>query len=552
MLATLPDLFAALEGDSLVPCFQPIFELCSGQLKGFEVLARLPHAQLGLTLPRNFISLAEESGLIGILTQQILRKAFCSVAGLSEPVNLAVNVSPVQLRDRNLPALIRDAAAKAGFPLHRLTIEVTETAIVDNVEMAGEIARELKSMGCCLALDDFGTGYSSLLHLQALPFDKIKVDRSFVDSMTTRRESRKIVAAVLGLGHSLGMVTVAEGVETEEQAEMLLRLGCVQAQGWLYGDALPAESITRVATAPAKASGSRRAGGDDSLGPLCFEALPTHQMAQLRAIYDGAPVGLCYLDREFRHISINRRLAGINGAPVLDHLGKTVAEMNPRVFPMIEPILHRVLQGETIAEAEVSCPGPQAGEMLTFLASCEPAFDEVGEIVGMLVAIVEITERKRSEQALCEREDHYRSIVELSPHATWVTDREGRNLEVGGRWTTMTGQSKEETLGRGWMKAVHPHDLPCVKATIEEALATGKPLDMEYRIQSPGGSWRWVRSRGYPRYGAAGQIVRWYGCAEDIDEQKRERERLVTLLQDPRLFSWRRSRKSPVRRSRSA
>ncbi|MGA8109591.1 MAG: EAL domain-containing protein, partial [Acidobacteriaceae bacterium] len=159
MLATLPDLFAALEGDSLVPCFQPIFELCSGQLKGFEVLARLPHAQLGLTLPRNFISLAEESGLIGILTQQILRKAFCSVAGLSEPVNLAVNVSPVQLRDRNLPALIRDAAAKAGFPLHRLTIEVTETAIVDNVEMAGEIARELKSMGCCLALEEFGTGY---------------------------------------------------------------------------------------------------------------------------------------------------------------------------------------------------------------------------------------------------------------------------------------------------------------------------------------------------------------------------------------------------------
>jgi EAL domain-containing protein (putative c-di-GMP-specific phosphodiesterase class I) len=125
-----------------------------------------------------------------------------------------------------LPDQIRDAAETACFPLDRLSIEITESALVDNVERAQEITVKLKAMGCKLAMDDFGTGYSSLLHLQSFPFDVLKIDRSFVHSMTNTREARKIVAAIVGLGRSLDLVTIAEGVETEEQSEMLLRLGC--------------------------------------------------------------------------------------------------------------------------------------------------------------------------------------------------------------------------------------------------------------------------------------------------------------------------------------
>src|SRR5260370_41904802 len=128
---------------------------------------------------------------------------------LGEVVVLAVNVSPLQLHDPKLPGQIREAAAEAGFPLERLTIEITESALVNNLEGAKKIVGELKAMGCKLALDDFGTGYSSLLHLQALPFDQLKVDASFVKSMTNTRESRKIVAAVVGLGHSPGLSTLA-------------------------------------------------------------------------------------------------------------------------------------------------------------------------------------------------------------------------------------------------------------------------------------------------------------------------------------------------------
>lgn len=530
MLASLPDLFAVLEGDSLVPCFQPIVELRSGELKGFEVLARWQHPQLGLILPSNFIPLAEESGLIGILTQQILKKAFSGVAGRGGAVPLAVNVSAVQLRDRQLPSLIRETAQKAGYPLSQLTIEITESAIVDNIETAAEIAGELKAMGCSLALDDFGTGYSSLLHLQALPFDKLKVDRSFIDKMMGKRESRKIVAAVLGLGHSLGVVTVAEGVETEEQAEMLLRLGCVQAQGWLYGRPLPAESISG-ATHAKRVSGAEPEA-QEAAAPLYLDVLPTHQAGQLRAIYDCAPVGLCYVDRGFRFININQRLARINGVPVLAHLGKTVAEINPQVFPLIEPHLRRVLEGATVPDVEVSYPGATAGEMLTFLVSYEPSFDEAGEVIGILIAVIDIKERKRAEEALREREEHFRSVAELSPHVMWVTDAQGQNLEVSGRWTEMTGLSKQQAQGSGWMSAVHPDDLLPIASTMERSMVTGKPLDVEYRVKSPEGSWRWVRSRGWPRYGSQGEIVRWYGCAEDIDDQKREIERLRKLAED--------------------
>ncbi len=176
-----------------------MIELHTGLVAGFEVLARWRHPQLGLVLPESFISLAEENGLIGLLTRQILRKAFLSAQLLPEPLWLAVNVSPLQLRDLSLPQQIREAAEKASFPLKRLTIEITESAVAENFQSAHTITRELKESGCRLAMDDFGTGFSNLRQLQTLPFDELKVDRSFVNSMTHTRGSRKIVAAIIGL-----------------------------------------------------------------------------------------------------------------------------------------------------------------------------------------------------------------------------------------------------------------------------------------------------------------------------------------------------------------
>jgi len=531
MLTNVFSVRRALENDELEPCFQPVVELHTGKLSGFEILARWKHPQHGLVLPQNFIPLAEQDGLVGLLMEQILRKAFRSSSAIPAPIMLAVNVSPSQLHDLSLPSKIHEAAEQGGFPLDRLAIEITESGLIGNLEAARKIMRELKTYGCKLALDDFGTGYSSLRHLEALPFDVLKVDRSFVSSMTERRESRKIVAAVIGLGHTLNLQTIAEGVETEEQVEMLLCLECQMGQGWLYGRPFTADQIPNIIAAPPRLPRSHVSliEADSSLSSL--EALPAQRLAQLRAIYDGAPVGLWFLDSHLRYVSINRKLACMNGSQPAAYLGKTVEEMIPEVFRVIEPYMRRALQGEAIRDVEFVRPATASGgHEATNLVSYEPAWDEAGEVIGVSVAVVDISERKRAEAALRQSEEHLRCLVELNPEVPWVMDSEGNNLDVSSRWTKITGLSKEETRGLGWLKALHPDDVEPTIKKLREALHSGKHIDIQYRVKSIDSDWRWMRTRGSPRLGPSGEILSWYGSVEDVDDRKRLEERLGKTL----------------------
>lgn len=398
VLAGLGGLSMVLDRSQLVPCFQPIVEMRTGQLAGFEVLARWQHSEHGLIMPDNLISLAEQNGLIGRLMCEVISLAFQAAPLLPEPLSLAFNVSPFQLHDRTLPSQIRELADSAGFPMERLTIEITESALVDNIEVAKLITGELKSMGCKLAMDDFGTGYSSLRHLQGLPFDKLKVDRSFVASITEERESRKIAAAIIGLGHSLGLVTIAEGIETEEQADMLQLLGCEMGQGWLYGKPVPASQLAAIVAAEPQTISTRYARWDPLDDVSGLEAAPTQHLSQLQAIYDGAPVGVCFLDRNLRYVSLNARFAEMNGAPGAAHIGKTVREMFPEVYPQIAPLLRRALNGEAIAGVEAHLQDHYWGmPNRTVLLSYQPAFDEAGEVIGISLIALETTQWNRSE-----------------------------------------------------------------------------------------------------------------------------------------------------------
>lgn len=517
MISLESEILRAFGEGEFYPVFQPIVELRTGQLVGFEALARWRHRVLGDIRPDEFIPVLEKNGLVNQLSLFIMEKAFRSPALQQSALTLSINISPMQLLHYQSSEQLEALAAKAQFPLNRLIFEITESALVDDLERAQMVAGELKELNCKLALDDFGTGYSSLKHLQALPFDELKVDMSFVTSMTEKRDSRKIVAAVLGLGHSLGLTTVAEGVETQEQANMLLWLGCGLGQGWLFGKPCSIDELPRVASCTWQ-SASMSMPALLTENSITRPDVPYDQrLAQLQAIYDGAPVGLCFLDRDTRYVSLNRRLSEINGVPAEEHLGRTVAEVVPHVFPLVEPYIRRALRGESISGIEVTKP-PRAGqnEAQTILLSYQPARDEAREVLGVCVAIMDVTDSRRTEEALRETEDHYKHMMHLGPHVPWILDARGEVIEASPRWEEFTGQSVEETLGNGWLKALHPDDVgPAVEA-IQTLLRTGLPLDVEYRVKRPNGKWTLMRSRGSPRFGPGGKIIYVYGVVEQL------------------------------------
>lgn len=525
MISTLIDLRRALERHELIPCFQPILDINTRHLSGFEVLARWNHPALGLLLPENFICLAEQNGLIASLMQQVLKMAFDSLALLQKPLALSVNISPTQLQDHSLPAQIRDAAEAAGFPLEKLTVEITESAFLDNLEEANAISKRLKEMGCRLALDDFGTGYSSLRHLRALPFDDLKIDRSFVGSMANTRDSRKIVAAIVGLGRSLGLITVAEGIETEEQADILLWLGCERGQGWFFGRPIQADGLPNRIAELARSEAMPLTAPGDGWAVSSLEALPMQRLAQLQAIYDGAPVGLCFLDRSLRYVSLNKKLADMNGISVASHLGKAVKELFPDWFPKYEPYLLRALQGESIADVEIVRHATEPGGRDQIgLASYQPAWDEADEVIGVSVAVMDITERRQTEAALrsrLESDAHRVQHAEFNDQVPWIMDADGNGIQVSSLWVPAAKLSKAKTRNLEWLEALHSDDLAPTMKVMRDALRTGMPIDIEYRVRDLEGEWKWMRSRGKPRLGPSGEIVRWYGTVEDIDEQRR-------------------------------
>ncbi|MGI3900886.1 MAG: putative bifunctional diguanylate cyclase/phosphodiesterase [Janthinobacterium lividum] len=235
------DFRAALKSGQIKPFYQPLVDIGSTRICGFEVLARWHHAEQGFIAPDTFIPMAEQLGLIGDLTAGILRQA-CRDSRDWDGIKLALNISPAQFQDAALPTLLLSIMVAEGFPPERLEVEVTESALVGDLEAAKATLHALQQIGVQVALDDFGTGYSSLYHLREMKFDKIKIDRSFVQSMGENPESEKIVDAVLGLAKSLGMPTVAEGIESADIRQRLADRGCTYGQGYLFSRAVPADS----------------------------------------------------------------------------------------------------------------------------------------------------------------------------------------------------------------------------------------------------------------------------------------------------------------------
>ena len=247
---------AALAGRRLRP-YQPLHCFADGGLGGFEALLRWPHAERGPVPPDAFIPIAEETGLIVPIGAWVLRRACLDAAGWPDGLKVAVNLSPVQFRRGvDLVALVRDALAVSGLPPERLELEITEGLLLHDTDAALRTLTELRALGCSIAMDDFGTGYSSLGYLWRFPFDKLKIDRSFVLGMGEDPKAAAIVSSVVALGRALGLTVTAEGVETAEQVASLRDAGCAQGQGFLLGRPAPTAAVAaRFAPEAADAPG---------------------------------------------------------------------------------------------------------------------------------------------------------------------------------------------------------------------------------------------------------------------------------------------------------
>ncbi len=240
--------------------FQPQYEIEGRRLIGFEALLRWQHPQRGAVSPAEFIPLAEDLGLIVPLGEWALRSACKAAAAWPLPLSISVNISPLQFRDPHIVATIVSALSASGLDPMRLELEVTEGALLLNSDAVMLIFQEIKALGVRFALDDFGTGYSSLSYLQKFPFDKIKIDQSFVRNLPGSKDGIAIIRAVAALGSSLGLSIIAEGVETEEQLATIYLNGCKQVQGYLFGRPLAPEAAEAL-VAKVLAAGVPREGG---------------------------------------------------------------------------------------------------------------------------------------------------------------------------------------------------------------------------------------------------------------------------------------------------
>ncbi|WP_322517624.1 EAL domain-containing protein [Rhodopseudomonas palustris] len=223
--------------------YQPLIDLAQDRVSGFESLLRWRHPERGMISPADFIPIAEDIGLIVGLGEWVLRQACLEAARWPNDVKVAVNLSPVQFRSRNLVQVVISALAQSGLPPRRLELEITESLFLADSEANLATLHQLRSLGVRISMDDFGTGYSSLSYLRSFPFDKIKIDRSFVKDLTERPDCLAIVRAIAGLGRSLNITTLAEGVETVEQLDALRAEGCHEVQGFLFSPARPAAEI---------------------------------------------------------------------------------------------------------------------------------------------------------------------------------------------------------------------------------------------------------------------------------------------------------------------
>ncbi|MGY1700541.1 EAL domain-containing protein [Geodermatophilus sp. SYSU D00766] len=433
---------AAVDVGGLTLQFQPVVTLPTGQVTGFEALARWQDGELGWIPPDRFIPLAERTGLIVDLGRWVLHTACAAAAGWPAGPSgalptVAVNVSPVQLGRRRFVDDVVSALQASGLAPSRLCLEITETAAVTDLDATARRLEELRELGVRLALDDFGAGHSSLTLLRRLPVHQVKIDRSFVARVTTDPADAILVRLVVEAAHSLGRRVCAEGVETLEQAQQLVAMGCDAAQGWLFGRPAPAPVLTGAgpgATAgiadPPRASLLLQ-GADEMVFVSTPERVITYASATTGPVLGWLPQELL-------------------GRSVLALLHPEDAERVRSGLPLVrsgtlDGTVHRALDRD--------------GRVRWLRTSVQRLTDEDGALRELVTTSRDVTAEVTAQQALRESEAMFRHAFDEAPIGMALTGMDGRFIRVNKAYEALVGRTAEEFAGLSVADVTHPDDL---------------------------------------------------------------------------------------------
>ncbi len=422
--------------------YQPVVDLSSGRMGGVEALARWDDAELGSVPPDEFIPVAEDTGLIVELGRWVLDHACRRAAewsdGPDEPPVMSVNVSPVQLREPSFVTDVQAALARSGLPAHRLCLEITETAMVVDVEDAAASLRRLRDLGVQLALDDFGTGHSSLTLLRRLPLHTVKIDRSLIRDVAAEAQEAVLVQLVVDAAHSLGLRVCAEGIETVDQAQQLVSMGCDTGQGWLFGR-------------PSAPPEPDRPWAVSSPVPPWLDATVT------------PPVALSGNDDLVVTAGRDRRVTFVS-ASARRILGRMPSELVGRP-------LHELL-GLGHGEGPVTlCLSHKEGGQRWLRGVVQPLHDESGDVREVLCVLSDVTTAVLRDKALADSEELFRSAFSGAPIGIALNDLDGRLLRVNPALAELLGRSPSELLELSIADITHPDDVSTDETNRAEARA---------------------------------------------------------------------------------